>query len=74
MPKLILVALAATVRVVGDLQSLTLDWITRNIYVATDGGFIRACNTQRSASSLPCATVLSGLGWVHAVAIHPENG
>ena len=52
------------------LWGLGYDWVTRNIYVVSGGGFILACNGE-VGGRFSCATVLSGQGHLHGIAVNP---
>ena len=58
---------------VSDMQGLSFDWITANLYVVTGGGNIIACDTNLERA-FTCATVLTGQGDVEGLALHPTKG
>lgn len=57
----------------GNLYGLALDWVTGNIYIASWGGFVLACD-GRPTAPFTCATVLTGQGHLSGIALDPVAG
>ena len=54
----------------GERQALSFDWVTGNIYVASDSGFILACDGKLE-KTFPYAELLPGQGEVNGIAVNP---
>ena len=53
--------------------NLDFDWIAGNLYVATWGGYILACDTNPTRP-FRCATILTGRGNVVQITLNPNEG
>lgn len=57
----------------GPLEDLALDWVTGNLYVATYGGNILACNAERTRA-FSCFTILTGQNNTAGISLDPVQG
>ena len=57
----------------GNIVGLAVDWITGNLYGASRGGYIFACNTNTTGPS-SCITVLTSIEKFSNLALSPNDG
>ena len=57
----------------GTIYSLDFDWITGNIYAATEGGHILACDSSLDRN-FSCTIVITAPGITKGVALNPVDG
>ena len=56
-----------------QFRGLAFDWVTGNVYIATWGGFVLACDGTLERN-LKCVTILSGQGKLVGIALDPGQG
>ena len=52
---------------------MAFDWITGNIYFASRGDYIIACDA-RTTPTFTCATVLNNGGYIQGITLNPLQG
>ena len=57
------------------MNGLAYDWIAENLYVATEDGFILACNDgARTTQGFRCRTLLTRQGQAVGITVNPNEG
>ena len=60
---------------VGNYWSLKVDWITGNLYVVTDGGYIIVCDGRsRDTGAIGCSWIARDQGELRGITLRPDKG
>ena len=54
-------------------MGLDFDWITHNLYVVSEGGYVFACKSTKRGS-MNCYIIVTGQGRIYGIAVDPNHG